>query len=112
MSSFEDTQTIRARKKSGQTSNDYIQAVCFKLADAEYGIDVAVVEEIIRLPEIHDAEGLPPFSRGTMTRRGEEIPLVDLRARLGCPPAEINSETSARAKPSSEIAKPVAHVFE
>jgi purine-binding chemotaxis protein CheW len=64
------------------------QFVCFQLAGDEYGIDVSFVEKIIRPREIHGTAIPSSFVRGTISWDGHEIPLIDMRLRLGYPALE------------------------
>ena len=56
--------------------------VTFLLADEEYGLDVRVVQEIIRLAEITHVPRSPGFIKGVINLRGRIIPVVDLKRKL------------------------------
>jgi purine-binding chemotaxis protein CheW len=56
--------------------------VTFLLADEEYGLDVRVVQEIIRLTEITHVPRSPGFIKGVINLRGRIIPVVDLKRKL------------------------------
>ena len=56
--------------------------VTFVLADEEYGLDVRVVQEIIRLAEITQVPRSPGFIKGVINLRGRIIPVVDLKRKL------------------------------
>ena len=58
------------------------QFVCFKLANEEYGIDINVVHEVIRLQEITPLPQLPDFVLGMVNVRGSVVPVFDLRKKL------------------------------
>ncbi len=57
--------------------------VTFVLAREEYGIDVRVVSEIIRVTDITQVPRAPEFIKGVINLRGKIIPVVDLKRRLG-----------------------------
>jgi len=68
---------------------DQEQFVVFRLENEEFGVDIATVQEIVRVP--HDLARVPRTEdciRGVMNLRGAVIPLVDQRARFGLPPCE------------------------
>ncbi len=57
--------------------------VTFLLADEEYGVDVRLVQEIIRVSAITPVPRAPEFIKGVINLRGRIIPVVDLRRKLG-----------------------------
>jgi purine-binding chemotaxis protein CheW len=56
--------------------------VTFFLAQEEYGVDVRLVQEIIRVADITQVPRAPEFIRGVINLRGRIIPVVDLKRRL------------------------------
>jgi purine-binding chemotaxis protein CheW len=62
-----------------------VELCAFAVGDEEYAIDVRRVREIVQplpvMPVPHAAE----WMEGLVNLRGEVVPLVDLRARLGLP---------------------------
>lgn len=54
----------------------------FFLAGEEYGVDVRMVQEIIRVAEITQVPRAPAHIRGVINLRGRIIPVVDLRRKL------------------------------
>jgi purine-binding chemotaxis protein CheW len=63
------------------------------LSDEEYGIDVRLVQTIIRVSEITPVPRAPGFIKGVINLRGRIIPVVDLKRKLNL--GEV--DTSARA---------------
>jgi purine-binding chemotaxis protein CheW len=59
------------------------QIVLCELGGELYGIDIARVEEIIRLPKITRVPRAPHSIEGVINLRGTVIPVVDLRQVLG-----------------------------
>src|SRR6185369_655577 len=55
----------------------------FFLAGEEYGVDVRLVQEIIRVTEITQVPRAPEFIKGVINLRGRIIPVVDLKKKLG-----------------------------
>jgi purine-binding chemotaxis protein CheW len=54
----------------------------FFLAGEEYGVDVRLVQEIIRLSEITQVPRAPQFVKGVINLRGRIIPVIDLKRKL------------------------------
>ncbi|MBQ3034238.1 MAG: purine-binding chemotaxis protein CheW [Deferribacterales bacterium] len=58
------------------------QFVGFVLGKEHYGIDIMIVEEIIRIVDITPVPRAPSFVEGIINMRGRVIPIVDLRKKL------------------------------
>ncbi len=57
--------------------------VTFFLSTEEYGVDVRLVQEIIRVAEVTPVPRAPEAIKGVINLRGRIIPVVDLKRRLG-----------------------------
>jgi len=57
--------------------------VTFFLSSEEYGVDVRLVQEIIRVTEVTPVPRAPEAIKGVINLRGRIIPVVDLKRRLG-----------------------------
>jgi purine-binding chemotaxis protein CheW len=55
----------------------------FFLDAEEYGVDVRLVQEIIRVSEITQVPRSPDFVKGVINLRGRIVPVVDLKRKLG-----------------------------
>jgi purine-binding chemotaxis protein CheW len=55
----------------------------FFLSGEEYGIDVRLAQEIIRVGEITQVPRAPDFIKGVINLRGRIIPVIDLKRKLG-----------------------------
>ena len=61
----------------------------FFLGREEYGVDVRLVQEIIRVTEITQVPRAPEFIKGVINLRGRIIPVVDLKRKLGLGDVEV-----------------------
>jgi len=68
------------------------QLATFKLDNHLYGVDVARVQEAIRLHTRTPVPHAPNAVAGLVNLRGQVVLLVDLRARLGREPYGIDDE--------------------
>lgn len=65
-----------------------IEQICtFHLAGQLYGIEVARVQEVLRPQRLAPVPLAPPTVGGLLNLRGEIVTALDLRVRLGLPPA-------------------------
>jgi len=66
----------------------------FRVADHLLGLDIAVVQEVLRHQEITRLPLAAPAVRGIMNLRGHIVPAVDLRCCLSLPSADgVNTAT-------------------
>ena len=61
------------------------QVVGFRIGNETYGVRIASVREIVRVPEITIVPNAPEAIEGVINLRGKIIPVMDLRKRFGSP---------------------------
>jgi purine-binding chemotaxis protein CheW len=59
-----------------------LQIVGFRVGRETFGVDITLVHEIVRVPEITAVPDAPDFIEGVINLRGRIISLVDLRKRF------------------------------
>jgi purine-binding chemotaxis protein CheW len=59
------------------------QLVVFSLGNEAYGVDVEIIESIIKMQEITRLPHAPSFIVGVTNLRGAVVPILDLRKRFG-----------------------------
>lgn len=64
------------------------QLVTFGLGSEEFGVDIMLVQEIIRIPPITRVPKAPSFVEGVINLRGNVITVISLRNRFGMEHAE------------------------
>jgi purine-binding chemotaxis protein CheW len=60
-----------------------LQVVGFRIGNETYGVRIAAVREIVRVPEITAVPSAPAIIEGVINLRGKIIPVMDLRKRFG-----------------------------
>ncbi len=83
--------TDEAVVKSSDVVEEEILVLAFKLDKEEYGLDVGVVQEIVRIKDITRVPKAPHFIRGVINLRGDVIPVIDLRRLFHLGETEINA---------------------
>lgn len=71
--------TIESRKETVKSE----QVVCFKIGKEEYAVDILIVKEILKLPEITKLPKAADYVLGVIDLRGKIIPVVDLSTKFG-----------------------------
>ncbi len=74
-------------------TDELLQLVSFKIDDAEFGVDILMVQEINKMMALTVVPNTPEFIEGVVNLRGRIIPVINLRARLGLNVKEYDSET-------------------
>jgi purine-binding chemotaxis protein CheW len=69
------------------------QLLIFSVDRESFGVDVLLVQEIIRFIMPTQIPNAPRAVRGVINFRGEVIPVLDLRERFGLPPRECDEFT-------------------
>jgi purine-binding chemotaxis protein CheW len=87
--SFFGSQTREERKAVEATEH----LATFFLAGEEYGVDVRLVQEIIRLSEITQVPRAPQFVKGVINLRGRIVPVIDLKRKLALGEVEATRQS-------------------
>ncbi|MCL2048925.1 MAG: chemotaxis protein CheW [Defluviitaleaceae bacterium] len=69
------------------------QYLTFAIEDEDYGVEIAYVNEIIKIQAITKVPEMPSFIEGIINLRGDLIGVLDVRKRFGKPPKEYDEET-------------------
>lgn len=65
------------------SDDETVQVVSFFLNGDEYAFEVYDAVEVLRPREVTEVPQVPAFIRGVLSVRGEMIPVIDLKGRLG-----------------------------
>ncbi len=77
---------VREERKAAEATE---HLATFFLSREEYGVDVRLVQEIIRITEITPVPRAPASIKGVINLRGRIIPVVDLKKKLGLGDADL-----------------------
>jgi len=81
------------KKKKAEDSNELLQLVTFHLGDDEFAVDILNIQGINRMVEITKVPNSPQYVEGIICLRGNILPIIDLRKRLGLPIKEYDKST-------------------
>jgi purine-binding chemotaxis protein CheW len=85
--------TLLRESSAVQHADDDLRLVSFLVADQEYAIDIASVQEIVQVPpSITSLPNTPRHVLGLMSLRQRLLPLVSLRTLFGLPPVAANEQ--------------------
>ena len=81
-----ERRTIREEKEQ------LLQLVGFTIGKEQFGVDILMVQEIIRAAPITSVPNSPDFVEGVINLRGNIIPVIELRKRLNLFQEDTNED--------------------
>lgn len=84
-------------------ASDLNKYVIFKLIDEYYGLDIENVISVEKMQEFTRVPNAPSYVRGVINLRGEVIPVIDLREKLGLELKSADENTRIIIVSESEI---------
>lgn len=80
----QDNAQEEATVQDDHASDDARQLVVFRLGEEEFGVPIAAVKEILRVPEkVFWVPKSASYVEGVINLRGAVLPVIDLRSRMG-----------------------------
>ncbi len=74
-------------------NNDITQYIVVGLGNEQYGIDIKNIDNIVRMQRITRVPKSAECFRGVINLRGEVVPVMSLRVRMGFPEGEITGKS-------------------
>ena len=69
------------------------QYIVTKLGEEQYGIDIRYIDNIVRMQHITRVPKVANYLKGVINLRGEVIPVMSIRLKMGLPEDEITKAT-------------------
>ena len=69
------------------------QYIVIRLGHEQYGIDISYIDNIVRMQHITRVPKLAGYLRGVINLRGEVVPIMSLRLKMGLPMDEETKST-------------------
>ena len=79
---------VTAMTEQGSSAMNGRELIAFRIGAQEFCVDIMAVREIRGFTPATPLPQSPAFVRGVINLRGAVLPIIDLSARLGFPPAE------------------------
>lgn len=89
----QNTGASQKTKRQSTTAEPQQQFLTFLLNGEPFAINILVIKEIIEYGRLTIVPLMPEFIRGVLNLRGQVLPVIDLAARFGRPPAEVARRT-------------------
>ena len=84
---------VAIEPKAGDIFHGESQYLTFILGGEMFAMDIRGVKEIIEYGSMTMVPMMPAFVRGVINLRGAVVPVVDLAARFGRPPTQVNKRS-------------------
>lgn len=81
------------------------QYIVIRLGDERYGIDIRYVDNILRMQQITRVPKVAPYFRGVINLRGEIVPVMSVRVKMGLPEEAETKDTRIIILKSANIEK-------
>lgn len=76
-----------------KTAYETTQFIVIRLGDEQYGININNIDNIVRLQSITRVPKVAPYLKGVINLRGEVIPVMSVRVKMGLEPDEYSKST-------------------
>lgn len=88
-----NTVTTISRPGEAKVSKETYQYIVIRLGDEQYGIDIRFVDNILRMTHITRVPKVPAYLKGIINLRGEVVPVMSLRLKMGLEADEVTKVT-------------------
>ena len=76
-----------------KVEEDFFQYIVIRLGDEQYGIDIRYIDNIVRMQHITRVPKVPAYLKGVINLRGEVLPVMSLRVKMGLEADELTRAT-------------------
>ena len=77
------------KKNLGET----IQFIVVRLGEEQYGINIRYIDNIVKMQHITRVPKMPAYLKGVINMRGEVIPVISMRLKMGLEVDELTKAT-------------------
>ena len=76
-----------------KVEEDFFQYIVIRLGEEQYGIDIRYIDTIVRMQHITRVPKVPAYLKGVINLRGEVLPVMSLRIKMGLEADELTRAT-------------------
>ncbi|MCR5740788.1 MAG: chemotaxis protein CheW [Lachnospiraceae bacterium] len=88
-----DLRNLPAGGDETKIIKEIFQYIVIKLGEENFGIDINYIDNILRMQQITRVPKVPAYLKGVINLRGEVIPVMSLRLKMGLDEDVINRNT-------------------
>lgn len=90
---MEELRTSEIKLPGEKSESETFQYIVIKLGNEQYGIDIRYIDNIVRMQHITRVPKVAEYLKGVINLRGEVIPVMSLRIKMGLQADEITKAT-------------------
>lgn len=79
--------------ENAKDTAEFIQYIVIRLGDEHFGIDIRYIDNIVRMQTITRVPKVAAYLKGVINLRGEVIPVMSIRMKMGLLEDEITKAT-------------------
>ena len=72
---------------------DTVQYIVIKIGEEQYGIDISYIDNIVKMQSIRRVPHVQDYFAGVINIRGEVVPVMSIRLKMGLEPDEYTNTT-------------------
>ncbi|MBR3575172.1 MAG: chemotaxis protein CheW [Lachnospiraceae bacterium] len=88
-----DLRNLPAGGDETKITKEIFQYIVIKLGEENFGIDINYIDNILRMQQITRVPKVPAYLKGVINLRGDVIPVMSLRLKMGLDEDVINRNT-------------------
>lgn len=85
-------EVVKANESVGPAEERF-QFIVIRLGEEQYGIDIRYIDNIVRMQNITRVPKVPAYLKGVINLRGEVVPVISIRLKMGLPADEYTRAT-------------------
>ena len=84
---------VKTMEKASDEAMDAVQYIVVKIGNEQYGINIQYIDNIVRMQHITRVPKVPAYLKGVINLRGEVLPVMSLRLKMGLEADEMTRAT-------------------
>lgn len=80
-------------EEGNKVAEETYQFIVVRLGEEQYGIDIRNIDNIVKMQHITRVPKMPAYLKGVLNLRGEVIPVLSIRLKMGLADDELTKAT-------------------
>ena len=93
MEQLTTTNNLSVADINSKEAMETIQFIVIRLGDEQFGIDIRYIDNIVRMQRMTRVPKVPEYLKGVINLRGEVLPVISIRLKMGYEPDELTKAT-------------------
>ncbi|MBE5873897.1 MAG: purine-binding chemotaxis protein CheW [Lachnospiraceae bacterium] len=93
MEQLTTTNNLSVADINSKEALETIQFIVIRLGEEQFGIDIRYIDNIVRMQRMTRVPKVPEYLKGVINLRGEVLPVISIRLKMGYEADEITKAT-------------------